>query len=182
MIKPAKQGDHDSLCGYYAFQNVMQLMNPKVVLDTSDFGHWIKIVDAAGHPVGIQDGLSRVGMLDLAKGAQAKGPVKDRFAFETPWWGATPTLDAFWSRVRRHVEEGGHAIIGFFPDSWPAGHWSVVGEASDATLHLHDSDGAHQVKRHLSRIGTRYATHARRPWRLEPASTFLFRRVDVPKG
>ena len=179
MIKASRQGDLDTLCGYYAFHNVMKLLNPKAGLDDDDFGHWIDIVGEAGHPNGARDCLSRPGLLHLAKGAQDSKVVGGTFDFETPWWGSTPTLDEFWGRAAEHVNDGGFAIVAFFPDSWEHGHWSVVREATNATMHLQDSAEVRQMRRHLCRVGSAFATHARRPWRLEASSTFLFRRADA---
>lgn len=177
MSKPASQGDLDSLCGLYAFHNAMSLLFPGLHLGHGHFGRRIDVLGGAGHKTGPHDALTRNAMLDLAKGSQNAGPLAERFAFETPWWGSTPALASYWDRVHAHVADGGCAVIGFYPDSWSMGHWSVVEAATDATFKLRDSSGARQVKRHLARVGPRYAQHARRPWRLEPASTFLFARA-----
>lgn len=172
--KAARQGDHDSACGFYAFQNVMRALHPQAGLGDDAFKLWVKLAAAAGHATGLTDSLTRNGMLALAKAAKITGPVAGSFSFETPWYSSTPTLAQFWTRVHDHVEDGGHAIIAFHPDSWPTGHWSVVGRVTARTFRLHDSAGTKVAARGRCRIGGAGSTHAVRPWRIEASSTFLF--------
>jgi len=179
-MTPARQGDLDGACGFYAVVNAVQLLYPKIDR-TRLFNHIVHDhTQHFVHGTG-RNQLNRV--LQKAESFMASRRVGMPIRIERPFWKCTPaTLEEYWETLRNMQGESEVPIIGYEFNKGDKpntdAHWSVVRKVTKKHLILHDSDGTKRIPRERSQRISEYIRHQRRPYFLDTTATFVIARAE----
>jgi hypothetical protein len=174
---PAKQGDFDGACGFYAVGNALSLLHPGTPIDKifyAIFEHYIKNHNDAATFV---NGMYRTKLNEILMGAIDS--LQFDCAVYRPFWNnPAKTFKLFHETLLANaLGDNCVAIVGYDyskgDDSDWYSHWTVLKKATTKTLITHDSDN--ELKRiavSKCRIWDNKARNKTKPYKI--ASTDLF--------
>lgn len=194
-VKPAKQGELDGACGFYAVTNAISILEPDLLPHEVFRMTWESfLVD--GDPMRIIEGTTRgnlknilsrtVEKINLGYDLTYENGNSYKLSFAVPYWRHAKdrergeVIDVL---REANYKKGCVAIIGygFSKDDFapPYAHWTVVKEVTEECMVTHDSSGE-KKEIHFSEIRVdsfHQKSHVSRPFNVFSSDIFLVRKV-----
>ena len=184
-VKPAKQGDFSSQCGFYAIGNIVSLLFPKIKRTQIFDSIWDFYDETYDDANGLLYGIVRDRVNKILC------HVIDEFdlpcSVYRPWWSKiAPNRDEFLNRIRDVVNPGDSAMIlgydyGIEGNTDFYSHWTVIRKTTGKSLLNFDSDDENS-RISLQRCDLWSKEFSKeRPYRLSSTDTFIISKTKKEK-
>ncbi|MFH0226220.1 hypothetical protein ACGRPS_17090 [Vibrio furnissii] len=192
-VKPARQGDLDGACGFYAIVNAIHILEPELdrikLLDWAMRGY---LVD--GDPMNFFRGTYRGSvkntlrrLIDRLNNHPDFELVDDmtnvayEFDFSMPFWMDCPDREKVLEYLTNANNKEGRVCIMAYDyddgDREPYAHWTVIKGVTDGQLLTHDSSGEiRKIGLDRLRVDAENNKHKSRPFNIRGKDIFIIYR------
>lgn len=193
-MKPAKQGNLDGACGFYAIVNAINLLEPDIPHQEL-FNVVISTFIQDGNPMAFIEGTRRGTIKNvlsrLLEYIHSNYELTDnttnepyRIKFSIPYWVndiERSRKDVIDTLSQANYRKGTVCILGFEMndgDEQDYAHWTVIKGFKDGYFNTHDSSGeAKKINLGTIRIDSQQRKNSQRPYNFISAYIFVIERI-----
>jgi len=192
-IKPAKQGELDSACGFYSIVNAIHLLEPDLSKDML-FTQTIRAFLYDGDPMRFVHGTNRGTIKNTLSRLLSylhknydffddKDGYQYQFKFSLPYWinnGTRSRKDVLSLIEESNFKSKKISIIGYRNQEENYDHWTVVKQTKKDSLITHDSSGeSARIELSQLRVDSKQKSNVSRPYNLYSEDLIIIEKIKI---